>query len=638
MSKQRFENNVSVTINEFLSTTDTTITVSSTARFPTLEVNDWIIATIVPQGGQSGSEIVKITAISGNSLTVVRGQEGTIAQSFDYGALLELRVTKGSLEFLRDHPGIINVKTDHGATGNGTTDDSAAINAASLAASVAGKSLYFPGGTYIGKNLIIYTNSVWFGEGRNSVIKLANSALATDKFIANNNRGTNIDGSDATNDTQIVIENLQFDGNKVNQTQVISTIFWRRVQFSTIRGCRFINSGGMALDLTNAIDHNVIDGNVFQNNVGKDISIRWVSNRNIISNNVIIGSNLSVADGGEAGTVSDDAIIISQVNNSGGASFNCAENLVIGNVIKGKRKGLIFDGVFNSHVSDNVFGTQTEDTIVIQGTTTYFCQGLIIANNSLELETTSGFVGLQLTGERLVITGNNFLSAAQTCIYIASGNNNKDINVNENVLKFTGSINTVAALRVRDATILSVSHNTIWFGKHAIHLDTPSVGQLMSEVSITGNTINQPTQNGIRIDNGGVSRDIKNVTITSNIISNYGSQAVNTYDGIFIEQVTGVIADVYINGNTFYDNATKGRDAIRFSGTLTASVIEPNQKIQGINGVIATGYFSSAPTIGAWKAGQRITNFSPVASGIEGWVCVTSGTPGTWKTFGTISA
>jgi hypothetical protein len=45
-----------------------------------------------------------------------------------------------------------------------------------------------------------------------------------------------------------------------------------------------------------------------------------------------------------------------------------------------------------------------------------------------------------------------------------------------------------------------------------------------------------------------------------------------------------------------------------------------------------------APTTGSHAQGERVWNTAPVAGGTEGWVCVTSGTPGTWKTFGTIAA
>ena len=61
---------------------------------------------------------------------------------------------------------------------------------------------------------------------------------------------------------------------------------------------------------------------------------------------------------------------------------------------------------------------------------------------------------------------------------------------------------------------------------------------------------------------------------------------------------------------------------------------------------IRTGYeprypmtFDTAvPTTGTWVQGDIIFNRNPAAGGTIGWVCTTSGTPGTWKTFGTISA
>ena len=45
-----------------------------------------------------------------------------------------------------------------------------------------------------------------------------------------------------------------------------------------------------------------------------------------------------------------------------------------------------------------------------------------------------------------------------------------------------------------------------------------------------------------------------------------------------------------------------------------------------------------APTSGTWPKGVIAWNSDPSAGGFIGWVCVASGTPGTWKTFGAISA
>jgi Major tropism determinant N-terminal domain len=45
----------------------------------------------------------------------------------------------------------------------------------------------------------------------------------------------------------------------------------------------------------------------------------------------------------------------------------------------------------------------------------------------------------------------------------------------------------------------------------------------------------------------------------------------------------------------------------------------------------------AAPTTGAWAKGDVFWNTEPSAGGNAGWVCVSSGTPGTWASFGTIS-
>jgi hypothetical protein len=48
------------------------------------------------------------------------------------------------------------------------------------------------------------------------------------------------------------------------------------------------------------------------------------------------------------------------------------------------------------------------------------------------------------------------------------------------------------------------------------------------------------------------------------------------------------------------------------------------------------GAMNAAPTTGDWVRGDWVKNSEPSASGYFGWVCVTGGTPGTWKGFGVI--
>lgn len=47
---------------------------------------------------------------------------------------------------------------------------------------------------------------------------------------------------------------------------------------------------------------------------------------------------------------------------------------------------------------------------------------------------------------------------------------------------------------------------------------------------------------------------------------------------------------------------------------------------------------TTTPASGYWQRGSRIWNIAPSASGTAGWICVTAGSPGTWKTFGAIAA
>jgi hypothetical protein len=49
-------------------------------------------------------------------------------------------------------------------------------------------------------------------------------------------------------------------------------------------------------------------------------------------------------------------------------------------------------------------------------------------------------------------------------------------------------------------------------------------------------------------------------------------------------------------------------------------------------------YGASIPTVGLWYDGDIVFNTGASSGGYVGWVCIAQGTPGTWKTFGAISA
>lgn len=72
------------------SATALTLPLGEGARFPTLGPADWFPLTLV---AEDGFEIVRVTARTGDVLTVQRGREDTAARAFEIGARAELRLT-----------------------------------------------------------------------------------------------------------------------------------------------------------------------------------------------------------------------------------------------------------------------------------------------------------------------------------------------------------------------------------------------------------------------------------------------------------------------------------------------------------------------------------------------------------------
>jgi hypothetical protein len=91
----RFTNNAATTLSSGINASVTSIPLTDGSDFPALDVtNDHAYITIEDS---NNTEIVKATARSGNTLTVVRAQDGTSANSFASGEKVELRVTAISL-------------------------------------------------------------------------------------------------------------------------------------------------------------------------------------------------------------------------------------------------------------------------------------------------------------------------------------------------------------------------------------------------------------------------------------------------------------------------------------------------------------------------------------------------------------
>jgi len=92
MTTPKFSNNATTTLTAQIDSLATTLTVATGtgALFPTLGATEYFKATL--QDVNNNLEIVKVTARADDAMTIVRGQDGTVAIPFPANSRFELRV------------------------------------------------------------------------------------------------------------------------------------------------------------------------------------------------------------------------------------------------------------------------------------------------------------------------------------------------------------------------------------------------------------------------------------------------------------------------------------------------------------------------------------------------------------------
>jgi hypothetical protein len=240
----KLANNVSGFLNTAITASDTGIVLQSGngASFPALGAGEYFYATLVSTGNTL--EVVKVTARSGDSMTVVRAQDNSSAASFAAGSRLEMRVNAAAVRdaigdvvasqvgftpvggiaatdvqaalaevdsekiaftrlddsdgsslvgFLQSGSGavtrtaqskmrdVVSVK-DFGAVGDGVADDTAAM----AAAHATGNIVYYPAGAYLFTKLTApITRGGIVGDGPTSTV-LNSSDTSSDALLVFN--------------------------------------------------------------------------------------------------------------------------------------------------------------------------------------------------------------------------------------------------------------------------------------------------------------------------------------------------------------------------------------------------------------------------------------------------------------------
>lgn len=136
--------------------------------------------------------------------------------------------------------------------------------------------------------------------------------------------------------------------------------------------------------------------------------------------------------------------------------------------------------------------------------------------------------------------------------------------------------------------------------------------------------------------------------ISANRIKNANTTAGNTFHGIFVQGSS--LDDLYFNlsNNVIYGNGTETAIRLEKSGATTIygdvvgnrafNNVPLEQYSFTVTNVTHTGnsyqFAAAVPGAGWWPQGMRIYNNDMDARENEGWVCITSGTSGTWRAFG----
>ena len=92
-----FSNSASTTLSAGVGDSATSITVADGSVFPAITGSDYFYLTLEVDSDPELKEIVKCTARSGNTLTIVRGQDSTSARTFSTADKAQLRLTAAGL-------------------------------------------------------------------------------------------------------------------------------------------------------------------------------------------------------------------------------------------------------------------------------------------------------------------------------------------------------------------------------------------------------------------------------------------------------------------------------------------------------------------------------------------------------------
>lgn len=656
-----------------------------TIRNPDSNMNDIVI---------DGSAITRYVEIAADLASIDSTAKTVIVRDKDRGgvfnAITSTTANEGTIfngngcSWERQYSGAVNVKW-FGAKGDGVADDTVAIQNAINT----GKDLIIDKYIYsITQPLYITNNNQTIYVCGTFLISISKwliiDGVSNIKFISNNgeikfnstvtdNRAGGIGaGIHITNSNNIEVSGFKVTTLTSDRTKTSFVIGTKSSTSCIIKNNNLIDIGiGIILgwtDDTQQVDINNIP------------TSKWIVSENTFTNcgrsgyaNIAVRSKNNSFSRDDVYAITSHKITKNTIKTLGGSTTTgvgieywsnggyILENTITGNSVDTYSHIAIscakaYDGVISKNKIDGLWN--------YQGIELATCNNCIVSENTFYGFTNSSAncasigVSVAVVGDPIsssnIIIGNTFIKCKVGVITGGSASTYSD----------NTTISSNSFIEGIGRQIYNLGTNTNIIG-NTINGDTP-IEILYGTANISSNNISSIGSFGIYIQStAGL------ITVKNNSFNGWGTTGQNACI-YFANSTTG-----HVIGNTF---TTDGRsqsgwlfpmvalvkatsspsvDTSHFvSNNIFIGVISQLSSSIGSYGSINTGtgrayssdiiygsgtqnkviFGGSVPTTGTWGIGDRALNTTPTAGGYLGWICTASGTPGTWKTFGAISA
>lgn len=419
-----------------------------------------------------------------------------------------------------------------GAIGDGTALNSTALQAAIDACRALKKILYIPTGTFmIERRLLVGSDTHIEGDGEVSVIKAVNNfPNSVTPWVMYNilfNDGT----ARTTPDSNIVLRNFCVDGNRSGQPSempnaaplvYLVTKDGSEPMRDIIIDGMFVKNGWQ--NTTNGVMGILIENvdrcriqNCRTSRTGRDgISVAGKSSNIIIANNYVEYSG-------------DDAISVNAFAFNQSSNTVRVKNVVVsGNTIfNAGSRGVLFSSVEGGVIADNVIDGTTAWGITVEGFMFGANSDILVDNNKITRAS-------QYAGD---INGSHYQTCGGILIRVAP----EETAVSRGIVVSNNAINTPAKHGIyvlHQCTFnlqqVDVIDNVVYAcGAEGILVERASSGNI-EQFNVCGNSIRQPTVQGIRVVGGYMAR------LSDNSIFNVGIPSGSAVDAILITNTVEV--------------------------------------------------------------------------------------------------